>query len=217
MLAPNYAIKGTSAWTWHSNQKQPASMRRSLILVVRCHFWRIRLFGLFKKKEPPKKPPSQFPPVPDWKPSIVLPLIEIADRVKFYTNTAHDFAIFRNGTAAILPAGLSDTEAELFAKQSLHQVFHAHPDMHPLQMDDGNILVKYKSNVISVVLSNITDAHWSEINNRHQDALATSEVLITPLGHNVFDDFGKKALFGRCFMFMDAQQPEVVRIVRHDI
>ena len=31
----NYAIKGTAAWTWHSNQKQSASMRRSLILVVR--------------------------------------------------------------------------------------------------------------------------------------------------------------------------------------
>lgn len=40
------------------------------------------------------------------------------------------------------------------------------------------------------------------------------EVLITPLGPNVFDDFGKMALFGRCFMFMDAQDPKVVRIER---
>ena len=47
-----------------------------------------------------------------------------------------------------------------------------------------------------------------------KDALATSEVLITPLGPSKFDDFGKKALFGRCFMFMDAQDPKVVKIVR---
>jgi hypothetical protein len=37
---------------------------------------------------------------------------------------------------------------------------------------------------------------------------------MTPLGSNVFDEFGKKALFGRCFMFMDAQEPRVVRIAR---
>lgn len=38
--------------------------------------------------------------------------------------------------------------------------------------------------------------------------------LLHPQGNNVFDDFGKKALFGRCFMFMDAQQPEIIRIVQ---
>ena len=32
-VSANYAIKGTSAWTWHSNHFHPA-MRRSLILVV---------------------------------------------------------------------------------------------------------------------------------------------------------------------------------------
>ncbi len=47
------------------------------------------------------------------------------------------------------------------------------------------------------------------------DALATDEVLITAQGQNKFDDFGKKALFGCCYMFMDAQVPVVVRIVRH--
>jgi|GEM_PF-6378487 hypothetical protein len=43
---------------------------------------------------------------------------------------------------------------------------------------------------------------------------ATSEVLITPAGNNVFDDFGKKALFWRRCMFMDAQDPKVVHIER---
>ncbi|AGH86296.1 hypothetical protein F504_3784 (plasmid) [Ralstonia pseudosolanacearum FQY_4] len=40
---------------------------------------------------------------------------------------------------------------------------------------------------------------------------------MTPQGSNIFDAFGKKALFGRCFMFMDAQAPVVVRIVRNDV
>ena len=35
-----------------------------------------------------------------------------------------------------------------------------------------------------------------------------------PRGPNFFDDAGKKALFGRCFMFMDAQRPNVLRVER---
>jgi len=34
------------------------------------------MFGLFEKKEPPKR----FPPVPDWQPSICQPLDRIAER-----------------------------------------------------------------------------------------------------------------------------------------
>jgi len=56
--------------------------------------------------------------------------------------------------------------------------------------------------------------HWDVIDQNHQGALATDEVLITPLGPNRFDDFGKKALFGRCFMFMDALDPKVVQVHR---
>lgn len=84
-------------------------------------------------------------------------------------------------------------------------------------MDDGNILVRYNHDVLNVVLSDFATQHFSEIDINHQRALATDEVLITSLGPNVFDEFGKKALFGRCFMFMDAQNPEVVKIVRQNI
>lgn len=174
------------------------------------------MFGLFKKKQPPPEPPRQFPPVPDWKPEVAQPIERIIERFRFYTNGSRDFAVFGHGTVAILPNGLSDAEAEKHAKQALHNVFHAHPDMNPLNMKDGNILVQYNHDVASLVLSDIADEHWAEIDKQHQRALATSEVLITPLGHNTFDDFGKKALFGRCYMFMDAQSPNVVRVERHE-
>ena len=81
-------------------------------------------------------------------------------------------------------------------------------------MDDGNILIAYNHPAANVVLADQVVQHWDEIDQNHLRALSTSEVLITPLGPNKFDDFGKKALFGRCFMFMDAQNPVVVRIVR---
>ncbi|MGL6072574.1 MAG: hypothetical protein ACRC8S_00300 [Fimbriiglobus sp.] len=81
-------------------------------------------------------------------------------------------------------------------------------------MSDGNIVVEYNHPALNVVLTDVVDLHWAEIDRNHQSALATYEVLISPLGQNVFDDFGKKALFGRCFMFMDAQDPVVVQIVR---
>jgi hypothetical protein len=173
------------------------------------------LFGLFKKNPPPSEPPKQFPPVPDWKPEIRQPLDRLVERVSCYTNRSRDFAVFDYGTFAVLPSGLGDSEAEAHAKESLHKVFHAHPDMNPMSMKDGNILVQYNHDVANMALSDIVEQHWSEIDQQHQRALATYEVLITPLGHNVFDDFGKKALFARCYMFMDAQLPKVVRIERH--
>ncbi|AVP96821.1 hypothetical protein C7S18_06220 [Ahniella affigens] len=169
---------------------------------------------MFKKKDPPPKPPKQFPPVLDWRPSVLQPLDQIVDRVRYYTDGKRDFAVFQCGTVAILPAGLSEPDAALHAKAALHNVFHAHPDMCPLNMDDGNVLVRYNHDVLTVVLKSIASQHWSEIEREHQRALATDEVLITPMGPNKFDEFGMKALFGRCFMFMDAQAPTVVRVER---
>jgi hypothetical protein len=171
---------------------------------------------MFKKKAPRPQPPKRFPPVPDWRPSIAQPLNQIVDRVRYYTDGKRDFAVFQSGTVALLPAGLSEPDATRHAKAALHNVFHAHPDMHPLNMDDGNILVRYNHDVLTVVLESVASNHWSEIEREHQRALATDEVLITPMGPNKFDGFGMKALFGRCFMFMDAQDPTVVRVERSE-
>jgi hypothetical protein len=175
------------------------------------------MFGLFKKRkpgEPSTPPPDRFPPVPSWKPTIAQPLDRIVERVLHYSNGVKDFAVFRNGTVAVLPDGLSDDQGRAHALQALHAVFHAHPDMNPLSMKDGNIFIHFNHNVATVVLNDLVEANWPEIEARHQDAIATHEVLITPLGQNRFDDHGKKVLFGRCYMFMDAQHPEVVRIER---
>jgi hypothetical protein len=171
------------------------------------------MFGRFKKQKVPK----QFPPVPDWQPSISQPLDRIVDRLKYYTNGACDIAVFKNGTCVVLDDGLSDEDAEKFAKEVLAKIFNYHPDMNPTNMDDGNTLVRYNHPAVNIVLSDFAKKHWAEIDSNHQRALATDEVLITPQGSNVFDDLGKKALFGRCFMFMDAQNPEVVQIERKAI
>jgi hypothetical protein len=169
------------------------------------------MFGLFKKKPPP---PRQFPPVPKWRPSIVQPLDAVVERVAHYTNRTRDFAVFAHGTCVLVTSGLTDDQAATEAIDILSKIFNAHPDMSPIAMKDGNITVRYNHPAINVVLADVAQAHWAEIDRNHQDALATSEVLITPMGSNKFDDFGKKALFGRCFMFMDAQNPRVVRLVR---
>lgn len=174
----------------------------------------MKFFDKFKKKKEPEK---VFPPVPAWKPEIVQPIEVVIDTLKYYSDGKKDFAVFQNGTVALVQEGLSDGEAETAAKEALHNVYHAHPDMNPREMDDGNILVGYSNNVANVVLNDVVKDNWKIIDERHQDALATSEVLITPLGNNVFNDFGKKSLFGRCYMFMDAQNPKVIRIVRKGI
>ncbi len=176
------------------------------------------MFGLFKKKNPPAQPPvpqTQFPPVPKWRPSIEQPIDAIVERVVYYTSGGSDLAVFRHGTCVVLPQnGLDEARAIGAAKEVLDKILQFHPDMTRLAMDDGNVAIQYNHPAINVVLSDFAEQHWAEIERHHQEALATSEVILTPLGPNKFDDLGKKALFGRCFMFMDAQVPEVVRVVR---
>jgi hypothetical protein len=171
------------------------------------------MFGLFKKKSAPPPPPD-FPPVPKWRPTIPQSLDKIAERAAFYTNSGRDFVVFRNGTCVFVPNGLPDAQVEAAAKEILSKIFNYHPDMNPVAMKDGNITVQYNHPAMNVVFESVAKENWSEIERNHQDALATHEVLITPLGQNKFDDFGKKALFGRCFMFMDAQDPILERLVR---
>lgn len=171
------------------------------------------MFDFLKKEQPP----MQLPPVPDWKPTIRQPLDKIIERLSYYTDSKHDFAVFEYGTCVVLPNGLPEAQAVTTAKDVLSKILHYHPDMNPTNMDDGNVLVQYNHPAVNIVLNEVVTEHWTEIVKNHQKALATSEVLITPLGPNVFDDFGKKALFGRCFMFMDAQDPKVVRIVRNAV
>ena len=173
------------------------------------------LGGLFGRDPARTEPPAKrFPPVPLWRPSFAQPRERVIDRVNYYANAGRDFCVLTHGTCVILEAGLSDAEARAFALQTLSAILHAHPDMHPNPMDDGNILVSYNHPAVNVVLADIASANWDEIERRHLDGLPESEVLITPLGQNIFDDFGKQALLGRAWMFMDAQAPEVMAIVR---
>ncbi len=170
------------------------------------------MFGLFKKKPPP--PPGGFPPMPKWRPSIRQPLDRVVERVAHYTNRQKDFAVFEYGTCVLVENGLSEKQAVAQAMDVLFKIFNYHPDMNPVSMKDGNITVQYNHPALNVVLEDVVQLNWAEIDRNHLDALATSEVLMTPLGPNKFDDFGKKALFGRCYMFMDAQNPRVVKIER---
>ncbi|WP_160119590.1 hypothetical protein [Rhodovarius lipocyclicus] len=173
-------------------------------------------FGKVKAMLGGKPPAPPFrPPVPAWRPSFAQPLERVIDRLAYYANGRKDFCVFRHGTCVLLPEGLDDAAARAFALEVLARIFHYHPDMSPNPMDDGNITVSYNHPAVNVVLADVAREHWPEIEARHLDGLATAEVLFTPLGRNTFDDFGKQALLGRAYMFMDAQAPEIVQIRRH--
>ena len=160
-------------------------------------------------------PATSLPPVPAWRPSFSQPIDRLEERFVYYTDGARDFVILKNGTCVLVDDGLSAAQATDAAFDILSQIYHFHPDMNPAHMDDGNIMVRYDHPAFNVVLADIAHVHWAEIEARHQDALVLDEVLLTPQGQNVFDDFGKQALLGRCYMFMDAEMPAVSHISRH--
>ena len=160
-------------------------------------------------------PKASFPPVPRWHPSFSQPLDRVVDRISYYVDRRKDFVVFHNGTCVLLGDGLTEKQAAEFSLKVLSDILSFHPDMNPTPMDDGNILVRYNHPALNVVLHDVAQAHWSEIESRHLDGLTPSEVLITPLGPNKFDAFGKQALLGRAYMFMDARKPKISKIIRH--
>ena len=152
--------------------------------------------------------------MPKWRPPFGPDQERLISTFSYYVNGKNDFVIFKNGTIVIIQDGLDDENAASEAKRVLGEVFGYHPDMHPQSMDDGNILISYNHPVYNVVFEQLAQQHWSDIDANYMDALCNAEVLITPLGPNKFDTFGKKALWGRCYFFMDAQNPEVLKVVR---
>lgn len=173
-------------------------------------------FGRMKAMLGGKPPAPPFsPPVPAWRPSFAQPLERVAGRVAHYTGGRKDVCVFRHGTCVVLPDGLDNAAARAFALEVLARILHAHPDMRPSPMNDGNVMVTYNHPAVNVVLADVAREHWPEVEARHLEGLAKAEVLFTPLGPNIFDDVGKQALLGRAYMFMDAQAPEIARIERH--
>jgi len=154
-------------------------------------------------------------PVPAWIPSFEQPQEQVVDRITYYFDGKADFVVMTHRTCVVLDHGLSDDAARAAAVDILQKIIGYHPDMTPNTMDDGNVLVSYSYPAYNVVLNDVAAAHWPEIEARHRDGLTPDEVLITPQGNNVFDDFGKKALLGRAYMFCDALDPRPVAIVRH--
>jgi hypothetical protein len=187
-------------------------MRRIIIAVF--------VMGLFSKLfggEKPTDKTNDFPPVPAWQPDIEMPLNKIIDRFQYYTDNKKDFVVLQHGTCVLVSDGLTEEQAKTEALQTVSKIFNYHPDMNPKSMDDGNILISNNYPAFTVVLEEITKQHMDSIRTNHLKALARAEVLITPAGSNKFDDFGMKALFGRCYFFMDAKKPEVAGVIRKAI
>jgi hypothetical protein len=99
------------------------------------------------------------------------------------------------------------------AKSTLNRIFNSHPDMKPVTMDDGNYLIEYSQPAFTIVFKDEIENHWDYIEKNHQDGVCRDEVLINGQGqHNVFEKLGKICLFGRAKMFLDAQNPKVVKM-----
>jgi hypothetical protein len=167
----------------------------------------MRLFdSLFNRK----KEPLDFPPKPKWRPNLPIDLDTILDSAKFYTGQKLQLAVFTYGTVVIFPERTNDITAQGIL--TLNRIYNAHPDFKPVTMDDGNYLIEYIQPAFTIVFKNELEKHWDYIEQNHLDGLCTSEVLINGKGEpNKFDRIGKICLFGRTKMFLDAQDPKVVR------
>lgn len=172
------------------------------------------MFGFFVSLFGQNKTPDDFPPKPKWKPDITVDLAVVADRASYYTDKKKLVVIFRHGTCVVLPADLAKPEEE--AKAVLDRVYNYHPDFNPQPMDDGNFIVSYSQpNCFSVVTKEEFEKNREYIQKNHLNGVVRDEVLLNAEKKpNVFDDRGMLGLFGRARMFLDAQKPEIARVIR---
>lgn len=157
---------------------------------------------------------DDFPPKPTWVPEFKQSLEEVSERCHFYFNKSVDIAVFENGTCVIVEGVSTDEMALSAAKEILENIVNYHPDMNPLEMKDGNTLVRYNHPAFNVVLKSTFDTHKKSFEDNHLKGLTRDEVLMTPLGPNKFDEFGMKALYGRSLMFLDAMNPKMMKFLK---
>jgi hypothetical protein len=151
---------------------------------------------------------------PPWKPAIVQPLDRLENRFREVVKGGKDFVLFSHGTCAVVEAGMPEAVAYEAAKTILERTVHQHVDVRPTELTGGDILIRYNQPAANLVLDDIARANLLQIDAKHMSALVPEEVLIMPAGPNKFDTFAKRVLFGRCYLFMDAETLEVDRVVR---
>ncbi len=159
-----------------------------------------------------KKKSADFPPKPTWKPNVPVDIDRTVETFAYYTDQRARFAVFEHGTCIAVADGITDIESH--AKTVLDKIYNYHPDFNPLEMDDGNFMVTYSQpGSASIVFRDEFDSNREYISDNHQGGLTRGEVVLNADNEpNVFDDRGKLGLFARARMFLDAQNPNVVRV-----
>ena len=153
---------------------------------------------------------EHFPPIPQWRPNTPIDHNLILKTARYYTGDKLQLGVFKYGTVAFLATHVDNIEEE--SKTCLDKIYNFHPDFKPITMDDGNYLIEYSQPAFTIVFKDELDNHWDYIEKNHQQGICTHEILIDRKGRrNVFDSIGKICLFGRAKMFMDAQDPEIVK------
>lgn len=154
-----------------------------------------------------------FPPVPQWKPEVKIDPDRIIGTFRYYSNGNMDFVFFENGTCVPVPRD-SDDPVNI-ATGIMTELFNSHPDFNPLQMDDGNWMVSMSNRAFVICFDDEIENNWQYIESNHLKGLAEDEVIITGENmRNVFDRRGKIGLFGRAYWFMDAVEPNAVKVIK---
>lgn len=199
------ATKFKTNWNVHKLEFV-SSINELLLKITKSSKEKMRILDkLLGKKQ------LDFPPKPKWKPNLPIDHTEIVEKTKYYTGEKLQFAVFEFGTVVFFTSKVDSIEES--AKSVLNKIYNSHPDMKPTAMDDGNYLVEYSQPAFTIVFKDEIEKHWNYIEKNHQDGVCRDEVLINEQGQrNVFEKVGKICLFGRTKMFLDAQNPKVIRI-----
>ena len=150
-------------------------------------------------------------PIPVWRPNTPNDINRIMDTAKGYANSKYQMAVFKYGTVVSFLSPVVDIEAE--DKKKLELVYETNAKYHPVKMADGNFTIQYSKAALTIVFKDEIKEYWPYIEKNFLAGICKDEAALHSKGRrNVIDQVGKIYLFSRAKMFMDAQDPKVVKI-----
>lgn len=186
------------------------------LTVVLSAGGRSRLWGLgniLKEQPVAREVDDEASPKPAWKPEIAMDLPRTVEACAYYVDYKKSFVVFSHGTCVLLPE--ASVHAEEDARRILKTVSRYHPDFHAHKMNDGHFLVNFSQPACIIVFRDEYEKNRDLIEKNHLGGLVGAEVLVDDQGQpNKFDERLKVGLYGRARMFLDAEDPVIVKIWR---
>lgn len=143
-----------------------------------------------------------------WQPTSVEDPVRIAEAAAFYTGRSRAFVIYKSGTIVFSDTGCARPDGDYNA--TLLDAVNGAPNFNVREMQDGNLLVRFKGPVTGLVLGSFYDAHREAIRiGVDAGALLPNEEVRSSTEAQLPKKHYYVGMYARCKLFLDVSSLEI--------